>query len=122
MATKEEHFEKAHRNHIFARSLNLDNQTNLEWAFVALFYSGVHYVEAYCEKMHVHSHRHGSHTKREKLMALDSQLSEVYREYLDLKNFSILARYYCRPMTVSDFEEVALPAHETIRTKIQSIL
>jgi len=85
MATKEQHVDKADRNATFAKTLTLDTQTSIEWAFTSLFYSGMHYVEAYLAKNHVAPTLHDSHAKREKLIASTSELMSLHREYMDLK-------------------------------------
>lgn len=122
MATKEQHVDKAHRNATFAKALTLDTQTSIEWAFISLFYSAMHYVEAYLAKKSVAPILHDSHAKREKLIASTSELRSLYREYMDLKRFSMDARYFCVSMKESDFKGDALAAHNVIETKIKAVL
>lgn len=122
MATKEKHVEKADRNASFAKSLPLDNQANIDWAVTALFYSGLHYVEAYLEKNGTSAHLHDTHGKRDRLMVMDSTLKRVQREYTDLKNFSLMARYECSTMTSTEVTDEAIPALEAIKKAIQKVI
>jgi len=47
MPAKDEHLAKARGNESFALSLPLNSNSGVDWALVALFYSAMHYVEAY---------------------------------------------------------------------------
>ncbi len=122
MATKEKHVEKADRNAAFAKALRLDNPVNIDWAFTALFYSGLHYIDAYFEKVGLAPHLHDTHGKRDKMMVLDSTLKPIRNEYFDLKNFGRAARYECGPLKASEVTDDAIPALEAIRTHIQKVL
>jgi hypothetical protein len=48
--SKDEHIKKAEGNETFAASIQPDNQTQIDWTLVILFYAAVHYVEAYLDK------------------------------------------------------------------------
>jgi len=47
MPTKDEHVKKAVENEKFASSLDDGAQAGVNWKLVVLFYTALHYVEAY---------------------------------------------------------------------------
>lgn len=55
MPLKSEHLTKAQANEKFADSLDASVYPNADWALTALFYSAVHYVEAYFATKSIHS-------------------------------------------------------------------
>ena len=122
MATKDRHIEKADRNAAFAEALPLDSEANIDWAATALFYSGLHYVEAYLEKIGLEPHQHNTHGKRDKIIVLDETLRPIHREYADLKNLSTITRYQCVSTRPSSIQDEALPALATIQQHIRKLL
>jgi len=122
MATQKEHISKADNNASFAKSLELKSQVNIDWALTALFYSGVHYVDAYLEKIGSLPHMHDTHGKRDKLVVLDSNLNKIRNEYFDLKNFGIAARYYCRATKAEKVTKEAIPALEKLKAHLKEIM
>lgn len=50
MPSKDEHLAKAANNHKFAMALKDANSTVFGWKLTILFYSALHYVEAYNAK------------------------------------------------------------------------
>jgi hypothetical protein len=122
MATQQEHVAKADNNAAFAKSLDLKSQVNVDWALTALFYSGMHYVEAYLAKIQALPHTHDTHGKRDKFFVFDAKLKKVSHEYFDLKNFGLKARYDCRAIKASEVTKEAIPALETIKKHIQGII
>jgi hypothetical protein len=122
MATKQEHVAKADNNAAFALGLDLKSQVNVDWALTALFYSGLHYVEAYFAKIGALPHTHETHGKRTKLIVFDSKLKTVSNEYFELQNFSRQARYDCGTIKATKVTSEAAPALETIKKHIKGIL
>ncbi len=47
MNSADEHIERAERNEGFAGALNRTNAIEADWAVTALFYAGLHYIDAY---------------------------------------------------------------------------
>jgi hypothetical protein len=84
------HITKADGNAALAMSLPLDSQTRIDWAFIALFYVAMHYVEAYLATLGQHVR---SHTTRDTYLGRDINLKKVYTEHQDLKFYGYSARY-----------------------------
>ena len=122
MATKEQHAAKADNNVAFAKSIELKSQVNIDWALTALFYSGVHYVDAYLVKKGTLPHLYDTHAKREKMIETDSSLRTVKNEYYDLKHFGMNARYFCNITRADKVTGEALPALEAIQKHIKGKL
>jgi hypothetical protein len=62
----------------------------VDWAVTMLFYSAVHLVDAYFAGKNSHPPNHQS---RETDIQRNGSLSDVYRAYLQLKDWSRAARY-----------------------------
>ncbi len=104
MPKKDKHLSKAADNEKFALSLNLSPAVNVDWAVTALFYAAVHYVEAYLAQKNLHS---TDHRARDSSIQRDKDLKALYNEYVDLKNQSVNARYYMRPIPASEVSVLA---------------
>ena len=91
MPTKDEHLKKASTDEEFVASLDISKPGHLDWAITALFYAGLHYVEAYFATRKIHS---PDHRTRDSAIQRDVSIKQVYKDYNELKNFSINARYY----------------------------
>jgi hypothetical protein len=122
MATQQEHVAKADNNAAFAKALDLKSQAGIDWALTALFYSGVHYVDAYLEKIGAQPHTHDTHGKREQHVVMDGKLKRVRNEYFDLKNFGRTARYACAVTKANKVTDEAIPALEKIKNHIKGAL
>ena len=79
-------------------------------------------MEAYFAKVGTLPHLHDTHSKREKLVVTDSKLRTVQREYFDLKNFSLIARYECRSIKAKEVTTEAVPALDAIKKHIKGLL
>jgi hypothetical protein len=109
---------KANGNAAFALSLPLDKQANIDWALIALFYAGMHYVEAYlAPSFHLKSHE-----ARDSYLAKESHLRRIYKEYQHLKYFGFNARYEVCGFKSEDVTNEAAQDYETVKTHISSRL
>jgi hypothetical protein len=97
--SKDEHLKKARIDEEFVESLDISKPGHLDWAITALFYAGLHYVEAYFATRKKHS---PDHRTRDSSIQRDVSIKQIYRDYNELKNFSINARYYMYPFGASD--------------------
>lgn len=85
MPGKAEHLARAEANARFS-GIHASNGPFLDWAVTALFYSALHYVDAYLATLGptgVHPRTHGIRTA---LVAKDTVLSSVRVEYEHLKS------------------------------------
>jgi hypothetical protein len=119
MPTQQEHLAKAERNAAFAKTLDLSDVAGIEWAMVSLFYSSLHYVEAYLVKI---GQPTKSHVSRDTRFRMDKHLKSIAYEYWDLKNFGYRARYEVPNFKASDVIDEAFPALDKVKATIQTIL
>ena len=84
------HLNRAIENEQFADSLNSSSSLETDWAITALFYSAVHYVDAY---LVVARSKPIDHQERERMIERNGTLSGIFMPYRELKRMSRAARY-----------------------------
>jgi hypothetical protein len=90
MPSKNEHLGKAVSNKKFAEAIKSSSPTYVGWAMTALFYSALHYVEAYNAKFNT---RFTNHQDRNADIKDNPVFAPIRDDYLDLCNLSYNARY-----------------------------
>jgi hypothetical protein len=109
-----EHLFQAQTNEEFSRSIDLDESPYLHWAAVGAFYSALHLVEGYLNRLSIHS---STHKKRNSNVA--THLTAIYDDYRDLQEASEDARYKCIDLTKDDITE-CLDTLDAIKTYFRS--
>ena len=110
MPSRVRHLNKAEHNEEFFSSFDLDTTPYHDWAMMALFYSALHYAEAFFAQWDIHCSNHGCRERE-----INNRMSEVYTEYNDLKNDSIEARYLMRRFTAADIRGVIYPNLQVVK-------
>lgn len=100
MPRPREHSDWADRNEKFAKSFYLDDQLEINWSITLLFYSALHYVDAYIVSRGGARHDHRSRAKSMD----DPFFDEIREDYKTLKDLSREARYNIAPFTKRDFQ------------------
>lgn len=90
MPTQQRRLQQARRNEDLYHHLATVAPTYIDWQITALFYSALHYVDAYLAKHNVHP---SSHAERDRLITMESVLRRIYTAYRDLESYSRDARY-----------------------------
>src|ERR1035438_8032686 len=85
-----DHVRKADANKDFGYAMNPAYPTCAGWALTAMFYSALHYAEAYFLKTSV---RVDSHGDRLDAIKSDPNLSKIYAYYRHLSDYGFNARY-----------------------------
>jgi hypothetical protein len=117
--TKDEHVNKASENEAFASGLNVNSQASINWKLVVLFYTALHYVEAYLADA---LGQHGrSHTTRDNYVARETNLRPIKNEYGHLKFYGYNARYEPDQFTQNDVQD-ALNDLAQLKNHIQPLL
>jgi uncharacterized protein (UPF0332 family) len=88
MPSEKDHLQKAERNSRFFEHLIANCPEYLEWIVVAIFYTALHYVDAFLATKGVHP---GDHAMRD--LQVKTYLRQHYPIYRALKNDSVDARY-----------------------------
>ena len=100
MATVQEYLEKAERNEKLADTLASLPERYTEWEVTALFYSALHYVNAFLE---VKGLRPTIHHARLRLV---SRLTGFVKEYENLSQKSVNARYKMDEFTSQEVDSI----------------
>jgi hypothetical protein len=119
MPAKNQHLNKAQHDEDFAASLDVDTTPYLDWIITGLFYSALHYVEAYFATLRVHS---PDHRTRDSSICRDHKLRAIFADFSELKNFSINARYYDCRFEPRDVSRNLRPRLERVKTHILRLL
>lgn len=116
-----EYLEQAAHNLAFAQYIR-DNKGGecLDWSATCLFYSAVHYVNAYLVKRKIpiprrHTNPDPKKLGRTNIVQSDPELSVIYPEYRHLDDESRDARYELKKILASDYDTFLLPRLEKIR-------
>jgi len=118
MPSQAEHLFKATNNKTFAQGLTKGTPTAVGWALTVLFYSALHYVEAYNAKFNAHFSKHEELNKD---IQRNPQLSVIFDDYRDLSTFSWNARY--RPVAYGEKElNEALACHAAVEEHVTELL
>jgi uncharacterized protein (UPF0332 family) len=92
MPSRDEHLRQAQHNLEFSESLDPGRYS--DWIATGLFYSALHYVDAFLATKSIHP---GRHDVRDDLMTKVAELKLISNAYWALKNSSRTARYYTPP-------------------------
>ena len=118
MPSKGEHLTKADNNRRFADGLGVASPTSIGWAITALFYSALHYIEAYNAKFNTHFRKH-------ELLNQDIErnpiLNPIWEDYRDLSEFSWNARYNYVNYGKTELDE-AKQCLESVRALVSGLL
>lgn len=113
-----EHIAQAHHNERFFATI--DPAQYSDWAVTVLFYSALHYIDAYLATTGYLDP--GTHPERLRLIRSNAVTRAVYREYSRLKNYSENARYYGARFTPIDVRGLNLGDLDRIRRQITAQL
>jgi hypothetical protein len=116
--SKDEHLSKAENNRRFAYALKPLDATLSGWTLTVLFYSALHYVEAYNATIQCHFINHNELNRH---IEGTNSLAAIHDDYRDLANFSWNARYQAIPYGVPEIEE-AKEFHSAVRKHIYGLL
>lgn len=119
MPSKQKHVRQAAKNERFYAHFDLDHTEFLDWTVTALFYSLVHYVDAF---LAMHSYHPLDHKRRTKLVATEIRLKSIYREYRQLKDQSEQGRYLIKTFTPTDVRELKDNQFESAKSHLMTLL
>ena len=117
-ATKEEHLEKVAENLAFLASIHENTRGAFCWSITVLFYTALHYIEAYFAS---HDKGFTNHASRGIEIRRDPRIKSIYRTYRKLEDLSREARYDASAMKQEDVER-AKTRFEHVRRVIEAIL
>ncbi len=113
-----DYLEQAEHNAEFAQYIRDKRSACMDWSATCLFYSAVHYVNAYLKKSGTpipRRHRGDSGGPgRTNIVQSDPQLSAIYPEYRHLDDESRDARYELKKISEADYDKFLRPRLEKI--------
>lgn len=89
MPSRDDHLNQAQHNLEFSESL--DPASYPDWLATGLFYTALHYIDAFLAIKGIHP---GKHDVRDNLVGKVRELRPLYNHYRALKDSSRTARYY----------------------------
>ena len=116
MPTLQQHIGQAIRNEEFADTISGLQTRFTQWEITALFYSVLHYVDAF---LATHEHHPSSHRERRRLVA---QFTSLQRENEKQYDLSIKARYATSEFTSQDIERLKAGDFRTLKEGITALL
>lgn len=119
MPSKQKHVCQAAKNERFYDHFDLDHTEFLDWAVTALFYSLVHYVDAF---LALHQYHPPDHKRRTNLIATEVHLKSIYCKYRQLKDQSEHGRYLIKTFTPTDVRELKNNQFESAKIHLLNLL
>lgn len=116
--SKDEHLRKAENNKAFAQSTKSDSATNIGWALVAAFYSGLHFIDAFAAKYKTHFSNHG---QRNSEVQRNPQLESLRDNYMDLYTLGWNAQYTMQNYSLTEHKQ-ALTSLEVVESSVRALL
>jgi hypothetical protein len=119
MPSVAEHQIQAERNYALVATLKAANPVFHEWAAVGLFYSSLHYLEAYLAFLGEHPE---GHAERGRAFQDHSALVPVWNDYRMLKDYSEDARYRCVAFTADQIDNLEKNEYSRVRAHLIGLL
>lgn len=107
------HFSKGDHNEKFFNSFDLDKTTFRDWVVVGIFYTAIHYYEAYFAKSNRHTR---SHETQDNWISNDKKISSTYDDYRELKQHRWKASYQAYNFKAEEIRDSILPKLQNIKS------
>ena len=118
MPDRDEHLAKATHDEAFVDSFDINTTVFLDWVVTPLFYAALHYFEAYLATQGKHSL---DHRTRDSTVLRTPALRPLFRDFGELKNLSISARYSMTAFSPADIHTLK-GRLSTIKTHVTALL
>jgi len=119
MPSYSQHLAKVRSNLGFVEFLLKSRAGFLDWAITGYFYSAVHLVEAYFDKLF--GKHYGSHPDRRRAIACDANLSALYSCYRQLETYSRVARYGIKHFDDKYINARVMPQFRKFRAAVEAL-
>jgi hypothetical protein len=117
--TKQEHIQKAQETLGLRACLDHAKDGAIGWSITMLFYSALHYVEAYFTAVRGFGCKH--HFSRATEIQNDPRISSLFPDYRLLENLSREARYDITTFNAGDLR-CAQRCFDTIKSAIEALI
>ena len=120
MSSEYQHLIKAEYNEGFYQSFDLDSTLYLDWVVNGIFYSAVHYIEAYLAIQQRHPTNHG---QRNADIRDDNNLGRyIFKKFNSLKDDSEAGRYYMKGFSPGEIRQAVIPRLDEIKEYLQKYI
>ncbi len=117
------HLAQAEKNERFYHSLDIRTSKFLDWAVTSLFYSALHYVDAYlAARVPPFGSHPDNHTARGLWIDRVAELSRIEAEYRWLRNYSESARYGLMRFTPQQVSDIYNFRFRAVKQHIRNLL
>ena len=116
MPTVKEHIRKAEYNEKFFDDIR-DNYP--DWAITGLFYSALHYVDAYLKSKQISVE---DHKTRSWFINTTKQLKSIYSEYRAMYDYSVNARYKMWIVNEESLDDIYKTFYLPIKKHLKELL
>ena len=97
----QQHLLRAKQNEVLARELPKVDGFYVDWAITVLFYSALHYIDAYLAGKNKHPR---NHQVRDEEVEANGAISDIFEDYRRLKDMSRSAPYQIADYPVAKFD------------------
>ena len=123
MPLESQHIDQAERNESCFQSMSgLNPRQFTDWEVITLFYSALHYVEAYLARNGIDHPHSKKHAHRETEMLKHADLDVIVMNYLSLHDYSQNARYEIQSFSEAEVEMLLQDEYLPIRENIRALL
>ena len=114
------HLLQAQKNERFYQQLNLDNTEFHDWAVIGLFYSALHYVDAYLATQGLENiSNHG--VRLNEVSRAENPLFPIYPYYRHLYQWSRWVRYDLIPCDKAEVEQLRDNEFSQVRDFVRAL-
>ena len=111
-----QHLPLAEKNEKFADSISLLPERYPDWEITALFYSALHYVDAFLATQNVHPRTHDRRIESIRAFV------ESREDYRHLYQMSLNARYLMVSLTSEDAQEIRIGPFRRVKEEVLALL
>jgi hypothetical protein len=119
MPSRRQHLDQWDHNRSIAR--DLEQQGVFDWAATVLAYAALHLIDAHFAGFTPPIHPR-SHSDRNRRIATDSVISEVYNDYRELMDRSRDARYDCITFHAGDIALLRASSFDSLERYVRTVL
>jgi hypothetical protein len=114
------HVSKAAHDEVFWKFINDNHVVDYpDWAVTGIFYSAMHFIDAFFGKNNKHLK---SHDMADKEISQEAQLDSIYADYRALKDYRWKASYWSTKFEKSDIDNDIIPHFDKIKSSILELL
>jgi len=116
---QKKHVSKAAHDEEFWNVIKSSHEKYMDWVVVSIFYSAMHFIDAFFGKKGRHLK---SHDMADKEIAQDKELTSIYHDYRALKDYRWKASYWSTIFKPEEIDKDIVPHFDNIKSSIMVLL